>query len=191
MKSSPGLWSEFIPLAFHVDYWDYIGWPDRFAAEEYTERQYQHAAEQSMRTVYTPGFFLDGKEYRWRRRELARELPRSEPGVLRLDVADRDATVHFEPASEHDRLTVTVALLGFGIQTDVGAGENRGRTLTHDFVVLDLAAVPMNRSGEAFTAMLKAPDRDVEAERYALVAWVTPRGSQQPIQSTGGWWDAG
>ena len=66
LQDEPGLWRDFIPLAFHVDYWDYIGWVDRFASPAFTARQYRYAAQQSMRTVYTPGFFNNGKEWRWR-----------------------------------------------------------------------------------------------------------------------------
>ena len=58
------LWTAFIPVAFHVDYWDYIGWKDRFARSTYSQRQRRYAREQSLRTVYTPGFILNGKPTR-------------------------------------------------------------------------------------------------------------------------------
>src|ERR1700679_386076 len=52
---------DVIPLAFHVDYWDYIGWRDRFEIPEATSRQshYQHALR--LNTVYTPQFVIDGQ----------------------------------------------------------------------------------------------------------------------------------
>ena len=50
------LWSSVVPVAFHVDYWDYIGWKDTFAAEEHGERQRDYARAGKTRTVYTPGF---------------------------------------------------------------------------------------------------------------------------------------
>ena len=53
-----------IPLAFHVDYWDYIGWKDRFAKPGYTQRQRQEVTRQGSRTVYTPQFLLNGKDWR-------------------------------------------------------------------------------------------------------------------------------
>lgn len=64
LKSKEGLWEEFIPIALHVDYWDYIGWQDRFASKQYSQRQRQYAREQSLKTVYTPGFVYNGKEWR-------------------------------------------------------------------------------------------------------------------------------
>jgi hypothetical protein len=64
LENEPGLWNEFIPIALHVDYWDYIGWKDRFVSLEYSARQRQYAQEQSLKTVYTPGFVYNGNEWR-------------------------------------------------------------------------------------------------------------------------------
>ena len=64
LKNEDGLWREFIPLAFHVDYWDYIGWKDRFASPKNSNRQRQYARGQSLKTVYTPGFLYNGEEWR-------------------------------------------------------------------------------------------------------------------------------
>src|SRR3954471_14035949 len=62
LKSDPGLWKAFVPLAFHVDYWDRLGWRDPFASKEWTARQYRYAANWKGESVYTPGFVLDGVE---------------------------------------------------------------------------------------------------------------------------------
>ena len=61
LKSEPGLWKNFVPLAFHVDYWDRLGWRDPFAAKEWTARQYQYSTNWKSESVYTPGFVLDGR----------------------------------------------------------------------------------------------------------------------------------
>jgi hypothetical protein len=53
-----------VPLAFHVDYWDYIGWKDRFAKAEYTNRQRKIAAASGAQFVYTPQFVLNGRDFR-------------------------------------------------------------------------------------------------------------------------------
>lgn len=60
----PGLWDEFIPLAFHVDYWNDLGWPDRFASKTFTDRQREYARQGYLSSVYTPGFVLRGDEWR-------------------------------------------------------------------------------------------------------------------------------
>ena len=59
-----GLFSAFIPLAFHVDYWDYIGWADPYASPAFSERQRRYAQRQDISRVYTPGFFINGNEWR-------------------------------------------------------------------------------------------------------------------------------
>ena len=60
LKDDEGLWKEFVPLAFHVDYWDYIGWEDRFADKQYSQRQRRYAHEFSEPTVYTPVYVGPG-----------------------------------------------------------------------------------------------------------------------------------
>ena len=58
--------SNAVVQAFHVGYWDYIGWVDRFAAPAYTQRQRDIAAKNNLRSIYTPQAVLDGKDWpRW------------------------------------------------------------------------------------------------------------------------------
>jgi hypothetical protein len=57
-----GLWTDYVPLAFHVDDWDDIGWKDPFASPEHSERQRQYADEGGLDFVYTPGFLINGQE---------------------------------------------------------------------------------------------------------------------------------
>src|ERR1700752_821515 len=81
LKSEPRLWKDFVPIAFHVDYWDRLGWRDPFASKEWTARQYQYSNAWKAETVYTPGFVLDGREWR------DPKVPSSsneKPGVLRI-----------------------------------------------------------------------------------------------------------
>ena len=64
LKSEPGLWKNFVPLAFHVDYWDYLGWRDPWATKEFSDRQRNYAEAWRRDSVYTPGFVLNGREWR-------------------------------------------------------------------------------------------------------------------------------
>ena len=59
--ANPGLWKKFIPLAYHVDYWDYLGWKDRFAHPAHAQRQRQYAQQRSLKTVYTPALAVNGQ----------------------------------------------------------------------------------------------------------------------------------
>ena len=141
LKYHEGLWTDVIPIALHVDYWDYIGWDDRFASADYSERQRRYAKEHSLKAVYTPGFVFNGRE--WRRWYTSREVDfpaGNRPGVMTLTVEDDVATIEFIPTSTaKEKLQVNLVLLGFGLETSVRAGENKGKKLPHDFVVLGLS----------------------------------------------------
>ena len=187
LQDEPGLWRDFIPVAFHVDYWDYIGWPDRFASPAFTARQYIYAQQQSMRTVYTPGFFNNGKEWRWRSHQLGKEGETNPVGVLSLEIEEQTAKVRFDTDKKNKEFSASIVLLGFNIKTQVKAGENTGRTLTHDFVVLAMEQAPLRFSEGNYRGMLPVPSSGIQAERYAVVAWVTTTDNQAPIQAVGGW----
>src|SRR5580698_1073863 len=64
LKSSPGLWTDFVPLAFHVDYWDRLGWSDPWASTSFSDRQRSYTKLWRGHSLYTPGFVLNGKEWR-------------------------------------------------------------------------------------------------------------------------------
>src|SRR5437867_10546167 len=64
LKESPDLWKKIVPVAFHVDYWNNLGWRDRFAKPEFTARQRRYVATWRGDFVYTPGFVANGREWR-------------------------------------------------------------------------------------------------------------------------------
>jgi hypothetical protein len=78
-------------------------------------------------------------------------------------------------------LEAHVATLGMGIESDVRAGENGGRRLHHDFLVLHLISHPLD--SPTSTAILSLPADGAKA----IAIWITRSGSQAPIQCTGGW----
>jgi hypothetical protein len=188
LDDEPGLWHDFVPVAFHVNYWDNLGWPDRFASRQFTQRQYALADSWGGGSVYTPCFVRDGAEWH----------PSSVPAT-----SDKIAgllAVNYDPASGHCRLKflraekspgrydVHVALLGGGLSSNVTAGENEGKTLQHEFVALSLVDAPLQPDGAAATAELTLPQPETKgAARRALAAWVTRRGELVPLQATGGW----
>jgi hypothetical protein len=93
------LWTGIVPLAFHVDYWDYIGWEDVYASGEYGERQRSYARAGKARGVYTPGLFANGREWRgWTLRVTPRASNR-EPGDLSVSVETGRVTATFDAAT--------------------------------------------------------------------------------------------
>ena len=190
LADRPGLWLEFIPVAFHVDYWNNLGWPDRFASKRFSDRQREYAHQGHLSSVYTPGFVLRGKEWRgWFRRSPPDLTSEAIVGSLSLKLRDdSSALIRFNPKVplETDRLTLHLAVLGFGLTTDIGGGENSGRTLEEDFVVLGYrSAKPSSKLAEWDLALPKVvPARTT---RRAIAAWVSVDGDPTPRQAVGGW----
>jgi len=157
-----------VALEFHVDYWDALGWRDRFASARYTARQQAFAARSGGAGVYTPEVVLDGREWRdWYRHP---EVPLAsgkatmklsvDPGTpLRVHV-DTTLAVATDVAYEN-----YVALIEDGLSSQVRAGENRGTLLRHDHVVRAFVG-PLARAD----AELPLP-RDVDWSHAAVVAF--------------------
>jgi len=142
-----------IPLAFHVDYWDRLGWKDRFADAGGTERQYEQKRRHGGEYVYTPQVLLQGRDFRlWgvRGEPAASVAPiNSRPAHAAIDLAAErvgdaalvNVSVDVRDPRERARTHVAVALVQDGLSSEVTAGENRGRRLVHDHVVRQWHAV--------------------------------------------------
>ena len=81
---------------------------------------------------------------------------------------------------------VHAALLAGGLSSNVKAGENRGRRLNHEFVVLTLVDAPLIRNGDVLQGELVLPARR-NTGSLAIAVWTTRAGSLEPLQATGGW----
>src|ERR1043166_9291012 len=140
LKESPGLWKDFVPVAFHVDYWDYLGWRDPWGSKSFSDRHRAYAKQWRTDSIYTPGFVLNGKE--WRAWSQSKSVPAStaKVGILKVTSADlKNWDVTFTPAAASDQAyEAHAALLASGLSSNVKAGENRRRRLEHDFVVINL-----------------------------------------------------
>jgi hypothetical protein len=191
LRGKPGLWKEFVPLAFHVSYWDGLGWKDRLSSRKYTDREYAYASAWGSRNVYTPCFVRNGQE--WRPLWGGISAPAPAAGVLALSLgADHACSVDFTPAQGSramaDTLVAHVAILAGGISSKVTAGENSGETLDHEFAVVCLVEGALESEGGALRGRILLPRPSTpDAKRHALAAWVTRRGSLEPLQATGGW----
>src|SRR5438046_8505448 len=94
LKSDPRLWKDFVPLAFHVDYWDHLGWRDPFASKEWTARQADYSARWKSESVYTPAFVLDGVA--WRNAAVP-SASTEKPGALQITINGERVTAVFKP----------------------------------------------------------------------------------------------
>ena len=187
LAQAPGLWTEFVPVAFHVTYWNYLGWDDRFSQKSFDQRQ-QRRARSAGAVVYTPGIFLAGDEYRsWRFNRKAPSKSDQLAGQLTITVSDGQVDATYTGAETTQQPRLELAMLASNQTTDVRSGENRGRTLAHDFVVATLAQHPMQRQDDQWSASFTLPET-VEFEANGLAAWVSDDNGV-PLQATGGWLD--
>ncbi|ROT99970.1 DUF1223 domain-containing protein [Marinobacter sp. R17] len=185
LKSRPGVFQSFIPLAFHVDYWDYIGWKDRMADPAFSARQRDYVAAGDVSQAYTPGIVVNSHEWRdWFQGHRDWQSTPAKVGKMTatLDGQER-LTVAYAGYQPGQRLNV--AYLGMGMTSEVKAGENRGRELTHDFVVLDVARP---EGGSPWSVTLP-PRPQAGQARTALAVWVSPPGSPEIVQAVGGYLD--
>lgn len=192
LKNNPDLWSKFIPMAFHVDYWDYIGWKDPFANSQFSARQYQYARESNLSSVYTPSMLLGGREWTAWRRYSDLKLPASgfTTGRLSITVDSDELIANYQAtASQSSALILNIAILGFNVESNVNAGENIGHTFTYNFVVLGFERVAMKQADNGlYTISVDAlPKLSQSASKLAISTWVNTENSLTPLQATGGW----
>ncbi len=192
LKDDPQLWKDFVPVAFHVDYWDRLGWKDRFARSAFTSRQNDYARAWKAENVYTPEFALGGTEWLgWRGQTQPPISRRPNTGRLAAQSSDlQTVTVTFTPSgSEHPPLVARAAVLGFGQSSAVARGENKGQTLHHDFVVLSYQSTPLESiDRKTLSGTIELGDVLKGSLRLALAVWIERKGDPRPLQSAGGWW---
>jgi hypothetical protein len=145
--------AQAIALAFHVDYWDRLGWKDRFGAAAFTERQYEAMRANRARFVYTPQVLVQGRDFpQWRERggvsvlSAAGELPARAEITLEAEpqrgsIAVK-ASARLPSGADRKDVVLYVALADSGLASDVKTGENAGARLAHDHVVRWLRAGP-------------------------------------------------
>lgn len=185
LKTDPKVFNGVIPLAFHVDYWDYIGWKDKFANPKYSQRQRNYDRLGHIRQVYTPGFVVDNKEWRqWFSGD--RKLSPTQQKTGELDVSFKlnanGTNILNATYSENRHATLNVAYLGMGITSAIKAGENRNRVLEHEFVVLEHFTLAGSQQWKM--ALSDIPQKG--QEQTAIAIWVsTP--TQEILQAVGGY----
>ena len=191
LEYSPRLWRDFVPVAFHVDYWNYLGWKDNWSQAKYSERQRTYAQYWRSENIYTPEYVLNGKE--WQNGFTGKSGPQTDGekvGVLTVTSTDTNRwQASFVPGGRVEMgYDIHAALLAGGIGTDVRAGENKGRRLNHDFVAVKLVQARMTAGkGAAEGAFVLGTVRYTSGATLALAIWVTRSGQLESLQATGGW----
>lgn len=149
--------AEVVPLALHVRYWDELGWPDIYAQPAFDQRQTGLVQANSQTTVYTPQFFVAGRELRSWREDLrsAVNAVNAQPAAARIDIeaspqGKNALSLQVETSTvANDRPAVLyLAVTENALETSVMRGENSGRTLRHEHVVHTwLGPLPLTGAG--------------------------------------------
>lgn len=185
-----------ILLAYHVDYWNKLGWPDRFSRPQFSDRQRMVATRGGTGFVYTPQFTVDGRDFRGRygvdglRGKLA--AINREPAQARIRAVVRGAAHELRISGEVEvpgmagagNARVWIAAFENGLSSQVGAGENAGARLNHDYVVRELAGpFPVGSAGRAILDYRLKASPDWNPERTGIAIFVERSDTGEVLQA--------
>lgn len=179
---------DVLALSFHVDYWDYLGWKDRFSSPAYTSRQRNLGANNSQRTIYTPEFFVNGMEARGTNRILEKIQQSNEqksPLMLKLSVSKVDNSLLIDLQSPGRLDTIgqlhhRYIVYENNLSTDVKRGENSGETLRHEQVVRYLSSARNLQTSNQHRIDI---DPEWQSENIGVAVLVTTPGDTHYLQA--------
>jgi hypothetical protein len=185
IETQPVGGAEIIGLGQHVDYWDDLGWKDRFSSAALTNRQQLYATRFSSQSIYTPQMVVDGRaefvgsDAAAARRAIERSLSTAHGTVrVAIEAATADHVVVSVTAGElrrlgrGDRADIVVAITEDHLRSDVKRGENHGRVLTHAAVVRYMAAIAQTGDGSSVARADIPIAADWQRDELKVVAFV-------------------
>ena len=198
--------AQIIGLGLHVDYWDQLGWKDRFSSAALTNRQQVYGVRFNLDSVYTPQMIVDGRAQlvgsdAAAARRAIEQAAAAPHGTVRIEVESgtggpKTVAVHVIADSlpslgRGDRADVIVAITEDRLRTEVKRGENHGRTLTHAAVVRSMTTIGRTAAEGPTTASAAIPiGDDWQRDQLKVVAFVQdPRGrailasASRPLQN--------
>ena len=168
------------PLAFHVDYWDHLGWKDPYSSPEFTKRQRTYASVWNARQVYTPQMIVNGNtgfvgsNSRTAQQQINAALTVKPDVQIALTATTNRRTplqttvaYNITPLKDDlpETLVLSVALTQNGIATKVQAGENGGRELLHQAVVRMFKTIPLTKENLVGSIPFSLPDQENNAQK--------------------------
>ena len=189
-----------VPLAFHVDYWNYLGWRDPFSKAAFTTRQREVPANRG-RGIYTPEFVADGYEARGGnavlraiksankqksaadiRLEIAAREPNEIAKATNPDAAEIQAQIQIQNRTD-DAAHAFLAVYERDITRQIHAGENHGKTLKHDFIVRHWSRPIPVREGANETGMNVQIPADWKRENLGVAVVVVNQKTGRTVQA--------
>lgn len=180
-------------LSFHVDYWNNLGWPDRFSTASNTERQHRYARAFKSSNVYTPQAIVNGSaefvgaDTSRLDTEVKAALAQPAAATVKLTQApwQADQAISVKADIEHAPAgaLLCAALCEDGLTNNVKAGENRGRSLSHDGVVRDFQVTKIGDDGVVRVSL--TPPKDLNAAKATIVLYVQDASTMKVLGATG------
>lgn len=195
LRARLGADAQVVALAFHVGYWDYLGWTDRYARPAFAARQQWLVRANGQRTLYTPQFFVSGVEIGTRHAGLREEVRRVNrmPAGAEIRVAAQLVSANALAISAEAKaqagvapLALYIALAQSGLVSHIARGENAGATLEHDHVVRQwIGPVPVDAEGASARRTIALPAKWNTA-RLQLAALVQDTRTGRVVQAVAG-----
>ncbi len=177
-------------LSFEVDYWNYMGWKDRFSSPLFTERQGQYVFVLKAKSSYTPQMVINGqKEFvgsdeRSAWQHINAFLLKSAADSIKLNVAREGVAtikVQFQVSRVAPHTAIQIALVQSGVESRPNAGENEGLLLKHDHVVINFQTIALAGSkGETFFELPAGAD----PKKFMVIAYVQDLNDMKILSAT-------
>jgi hypothetical protein len=197
-REQPVAGAEVIPLALHVDYWNYLGWSDPFSSHDFSARQSEYADAYGKDGVYTPQMIVDGvKEFPGGNSRLALDTIAKAALTQKADVQiTRSETQPAEGVrlgvrienipkpTAGDEAFVLLVVTESNLSTDVARGENAGRKLTHAGVVrrlTTLGGLASAQGGKFDAEAVVSVEKGWRRENLRAVVFAQERGSRRVV----------
>ncbi len=178
-------------LAYHVDYWNRLGWRDVFSNAAYSARQYEYAKYLKTPQVYTPQIIVNGKK----------EFVGSEEGTLRnaiksslkqdasaqitltdLKATNGKATLHYQSEGNGNNSVLLLALVQKNAVSNVKAGENKGRKLAHVQIIHELNSVVLT-NGRGGVESINLP-KEFNPQGWEVIALIQNTNTGEILGAT-------
>ena len=179
---------QVIPLGFHVDYWNSLGWKDRFSSADFSQRQELYARSLHVDGPYTPQMVVDGElefvgnSAGQAQRAISQASAEPELAMVNLSAAGADQlTIQVKAPESAGAANVMLAITEDNLTTKVGSGENGGRTLHHAAVVRELRRLGQIHNGGFEANVPVKVEKDWKREDLHAVVFVQ-QGSSGKIQ---------
>jgi hypothetical protein len=170
---------QVIPLGFHVDYWNSLGWKDRFSSLDFSQRQERYAQSLKVDGPYTPQMIVDGEtefvgnSAAQAQRFISQAASRQELAKVKIAVAGSDQlAVQVKAAGSASASNVMLAITEDNLTTHVDSGENGGRTLHHAAVVRELRQLGQLHDGSVQMNVPLSVDKEWKRENLRAVVFV-------------------